>query len=400
MRLVALVTGPAPVVCQRVRSQPILHGAAVALIGFTGAFAIVLAGLRSVGATDAQAASGLLALTVLQGVLAIGLSLRYRMPLLTAWSTPGAALLVAAGTQSGGYPAVVGAFILAGALSVLAGLWPLVTKAIAAIPGPLASGLLAGVLLQVCIAPAQAAVDVPAIALPMIVVWLVATLYSPRWAVPAALAVVVIGVAIDPVSGGAHPGSAPQLDWVTPAFDIGTLIGLGIPLFVVTMVSQNVTGFAVLAARGYQAPLRPVLVSTGAATAVAAPFGTHGLNLAAITADMVAGPEADPDPARRWIASVSAGATYVALGLAAGLATTLLGASPPVLIEAVAGLALLATLTGALKTATENDEQRDAAIITFLVTASGISVAGVSAPFWGLVAGLLFLWLRRRFPAS
>ncbi|HMS73461.1 MAG TPA: benzoate/H(+) symporter BenE family transporter, partial [Baekduia sp.] len=116
--------------------------------------------------------------------------------------------------------------------------------------------------------------------------------------------------------------------------------------------------------------------------------------------DMVAGPEADPDPARRWIASVSAGATYVALGLAAGLATTLLGASPPVLIEAVAGLALLATLTGALKTATENDEQRDAAIITFLVTASGISVAGVSAPFWGLVAGLLFLWLRHRFPAS
>ncbi|HMS73200.1 MAG TPA: benzoate/H(+) symporter BenE family transporter, partial [Baekduia sp.] len=178
------------------RFQPAIHGAAVALIGFTGAFAIVLAGLRSVGATDAQAASGLLALTVLQGVLAIGLSLRYRMPLLTAWSTPGAALLVAAGTQSGGYPAVVGAFILAGALSVLAGLWPLVTKAIAAIPGPLASGLLAGVLLQVCIAPAQAAVDVPAIALPMIAVWLAATLYSPRWAVPAALAVVVIGVAI------------------------------------------------------------------------------------------------------------------------------------------------------------------------------------------------------------
>lgn len=378
------------------RSRPLLHGAVVALIGFASAFAIVLAGLRGVGATDEQATSGLLALTVLAALLSIALSFRYRIPIKIAWSTPGAALLVAAGLQGGGYPAVIGAFIAAGALTVASGLWPAMTRAIAAIPGPVASGLLAGVLLPICLAPAKAAVDVPAIALPMIAVWLAVTIRAPRWAIPAALVVVLVGVSIDPVDSNVAPGLAPSLQWVTPTFDLGTIVGLGVPLFIVTMVSQNVTGVTVLANRGYEAPLRPVLTTTGAATAAFAPFGVHGVNLAAITADMIAGPDSDPDPAQRWQASVGAGLMYIVLGLAAGLATTLLGASPPVLIEAVAGLGMLATLATALRSATEVDEQRDAAIVTFVVTASGINVAGVSAPFWGLVAGLVVLGLRRK----
>jgi benzoate membrane transport protein len=202
-------------------------------------------------------------------------------------------------------------------------------------------------------------------------------------------------VALDPVAGAAPAHLLPQLTWVTPRLDLGTLIGLGLPLFVVTMVSQNVAGLSVLRAHGYHAPLRSVLTTTGAASVLGAPMGAHGINLAAITAALTAGPEADPDPARRWIAGVSAGAVYLVLGLGAGLATALLAASPPVLIEAVAGLALLGTLGAALRAATADDDEREAAMITFVVSASGVTVIGISAPFWGLLAGLAFLGVHR-----
>jgi benzoate membrane transport protein len=376
-------------------SQPVVAGLVVALVGFASSFTIVLAGLKAVGATDAQAASGLLVLSVAMGVVGVALSYVYKMPLSTAWTTPGAALLIAAGPVSGGYPAALGAFMLAGALIVIAGLWGPLTRAITLIPGPLASALMAGVLLPVCLAPVHAVVDVPNLAIPMVVVWLVLGKVARRWAVPGALAAAAIAVAIDPVSGAPAAHLLPQLTWTTPALDLGTLLGLGLPLFVVTMVSQNVAGMAVLAAHGYRAPMKPVLVSTGAATVLGAPLGGHGINLAAITAAMAAGPDADPDPRRRWIAAASAGAFYFIIGPCAGLATALLAASPPVLIEAVAGLALLATLGGALRAATDDDEQREAAIVTFVVTASGVTALGISAPFWGLVAGLGLLGVQR-----
>ncbi|MCW2985478.1 MAG: putative benzoate transporter protein [Conexibacter sp.] len=379
----------------KLASQPVVAGVVAAVVGFAGSFAIVLAGLRAVGATDAQAASGLLVLSLAMGTTGLALSTVYRMPLSIAWSTPGAALLVAAGHVEGGYPAALGAFAFAGALIVLAGLWRPLTKVITMIPGPLASGLLAGVLLQVCVAPAHAVVDVPRLAIPMVVVWLVLWKVARRWAVPGALAAAAIAVAIDPVDNGSTAHLLPQLTWVTPSLHVGTLLGLGLPLFVVTMVSQNVAGMAVLVANGYRPPLRPVLATTGAATIVGAPFGAHGINLAAITAAMAAGPDADPDPARRWLAGASNGAIYFVLGPCAGLATALLAASPPVLIEAVAGLALLATLGTALRAATDDDEQRDAAIVTFVVTASGVTALGISAPFWGLVAGLGLLGVQR-----
>lgn len=369
-------------------AQPIVAGVVTALVGFASSFAIVLAGLHAVGASDAQASSGLLTLSVAMAVVAIVLSSIYKMPLAIAWTTPGAALLVAAGHVSGGYAAALGAVVLAGALIVVAGLWAPLTRLLTLIPGPLASGLLAGVLLPVCTAPVHAMVDVPRLAAPMVVVWLVLWKVARRWAVPGALAAAAIAVALDPVdhAGGAH--LLPQLTWTTPAFDVGTLLGLGLPLFVVTMASQNIAGMAVLAAHGYRAPMRPVLTVTGAATVAGAPLGAHGINLAAITAAMAAGPDAGPDPARRWLAAASAGATYLVLGPCAGLATALLTASPPVLIEGVAGLALLGTLGAALRAATDDDERRDAAIVTFAVTASGVTALGISAPFWGLVAGL------------
>jgi benzoate membrane transport protein len=375
--------------------HPVLAGVVAALVGFAGAFAIVLAGLHAVGATDAQASSGLLVLSVSMGAVGVVLSLRHRIPLTIAWSTPGAALLIAAGHVHGGYPAALGAFVLAGLLIVLSGLWPALTRAILAIPGPLANGLLAGVLLSVCLAPVHAVVDVPRLAVPVVVVWLVLTRVARRWSAIGALAAAAVGVALDPVAGAGPAHVLPQLTWVTPAFDVGTLIGLGLPLFVVTMVSQNVAGVSVLRANGYEAPLRPVLTTTGAASIIGAPMGAHGINLAAITAALTAGPDADPDPARRWIAGVSAGVVYLGLGLGAGLATALLAASPPILIEAVAGLALLGTLGAALRAATADDDQREAAMITFVVSASGVTAIGISAPFWGLLAGLAFLALHR-----
>ncbi|WP_445150809.1 benzoate/H(+) symporter BenE family transporter [Baekduia sp. Peel2402] len=376
-------------------AQPLIAGVVVALVGFASSFAIVLAGLHAVGASDAQASSGLLVLSLAMGVVGTTLSYIYKMPLSMAWTTPGAALLIAAGPVSGGYSAAIGAFAFAGVLIVIAGLWSPLTRLLTLIPGPLASGLLAGVLLQVCVAPAHAVVDVPKLAIPMVVVWLVLWKVARRFAVPGALAAAAIAVAIDPVDHAGATHLLPQLTWTTPSLDLGTLLGLGLPLFVVTMVSQNVAGMAVLAAHGYKAPMRPVLASTGAATVIGAPFGGHGINLAAITAAMAAGPDAGPDPARRWIAAASAGAVYFLIGPCAGLATTLLTASPPVLIEAVAGLALLGTLGSALRAATEDDERREAAIVTFAVTASGVTALGISAPFWGLVAGLVLLAVQR-----
>jgi benzoate membrane transport protein len=379
--------------------QPVLAGLVTAVVGFASTFALVLTGLRAVGADEAQAASGLLVLCVGIGLVAIVLGLRYRMPISIAWSTPGAALLVSAGHVSGGYPAALGAFLVTGALIVLTGLARPLEHWIAAIPTPLASAMLAGVLLPICIAPVRAAVELPLSAAPVIVTWLVLVRLSPRWAVPGALAVTAIVIAIDPAGGfGGADRLAPGITATMPTFDAGTLVGLAIPLFIVTMASQNLPGMAVLASYGYRPPLRPVLVTTGAVTAAGAPLGAHAINLAAITAALAAGPEAGPDRDRRWIASVTAGALYVVLGLCAGIATALATAAPPLLIEGVAGLALLGALAAALSAAMDSAEHRDAAIITFVVTASGISTLGIGAPFWGLVAGLAFLGARRVRP--
>jgi benzoate membrane transport protein len=374
----------------------VLAGIVASLVGFGGSFAIVLAGLHAVGADEAQATSGLLALSLAMGLCGVLMSWRLRLPVSIAWSTPGAALLVAAGPVHGGYPAALGAFALAGALVVLAGVWRPLARVIEAVPHPLANGLLAGVLLSVCVAPVHAVVDETTLAVPVVVTWLVLMVVARRWAVPGALVAAAIGVALDPLPGAGPVHLAPQLTLVVPHLDLGTLLGLGLPLFVVTMVSQNVAGLSVLQTYGYRPPVRPLMTATGAASVAVATLGGHGVNLAALTAALCAGPDADANPDRRWIAAAAGGALYLLLGFAAGLATALLAASPPVLIEAVAGLALLGTLAAALRAATADDEQREAAVITFAISASGVTVAGISGPFWGLLAGWLYLAAQRR----
>jgi benzoate membrane transport protein len=380
----------------RADAQPVLAGVVAALVGFAGSFTIVLAGLHAAGANRAQASSGLLVLSVAMGLTGIVLCWRSRMPLSIAWSTPGAALLIGAGPLHGGYPAALGAFMVAGGLTVAAGLSAPFERAIAAIPAPLASALLAGVLLPVCLAPARAAVALPGLTAPVIVTWLVLTRVARRLAVPGALVAAGVALAVDGrLSGGTFSHALPSLTATLPHLDVGTIAGVGVPLFLVTMASQNLAGMSVLAMHGYRPRLRPVLTTTGAVSAVIAPLGGHGINLAAITAALMAGPDAGPRHERRWIAGAAGGASYVLLGLAAGLATAFIATSPPLLIEAVAGLALLGALGGALTAATADPTHRDAALVTFVVTASQITAVGLSAPFWGLICGLVFLGLQR-----
>jgi benzoate membrane transport protein len=377
---------------------PVLAGLVTALVGFCGAFPIVLAGLRASGANADQAASGLLAVSVGAGVVAVALSRWIRMPLAMAWSTPGAALLVSTGAPDGGFRAAVGAFGVCGGLIVLTGLWRALGRLIAAIPPALASAMLAGVLLPICVAPARAVIEIPWVAAPVVIVWALLTRVSRPWAAPGAIAAAVIAVAIDGPGDLSGVSVLPALEPVSPILEPAAIVSIALPLFIVTMASQNIAGMGVLASFGYRPRLAPILTATGAASLAAAPFGGHAVNLASISAALAANPDAHPDPDRRWIAAATAGAALIVLGLCAGLATALVAASPAILVEAVAGLALLGALAGALAAALADPDRRDAAVVTFAVSASGITAASISASFWGLVAGLAFLALSRLRP--
>jgi benzoate membrane transport protein len=252
--------------------RPVLAGVVTALVGFGGAFTVVLAGLRAVGADEQQAASGLLVLCVASGMVAVAVGLRTRMPVGIAWSTPGAALLIAAGRPPGGFAAAVGAFLLCGVLIVLSGLVRPLGRLIEVIPPPIAGAMLAGVLLPLCVAPMKAVAEVPALAVPVVVVWAVVGRFARPWSVPAALVAAVVGIVVtEPGLGGAE--LVPALVWTAPRFEPATLIGVGLPLFLVTMASQNVPGMAVLATYGYRPRLGPILLATGLGTLGAAPFG-------------------------------------------------------------------------------------------------------------------------------
>ncbi|WP_328422470.1 benzoate/H(+) symporter BenE family transporter [Micromonospora sp. NBC_00389] len=383
------------------RVQPVLAGAVTALVGFASSFTVVLAGLRAAGASDAQAASGLLALCVACGLAAAWLGWRHRVPMSVAWSTPGAALLVATGPPPGGWPVAVGAFLVSGLLIVAAGLFPPLGRAVAAIPKPVAGAMLAGVLLPLCTAPVRALVELPMVAGPVVVGWLLLHRFARRWAVPGALLVAVAAIALTaPPAGLTGAALTPSVTLTAPAWNASALVGLALPLFLVTMAAQNVPGMAVLVGYGYRPPFGAALRATGLASLLAAPAGGHAVNLAAITAALAAGPDAHPDPERRWVASVTAGVGLALLGLGAGVATALVAVAPPILIEAVAGLALLGALATALASAVADPDAREAAVVTFVVTASGVTLIGVGGAFWGLVAGCVMLLLFRRRPPA
>lgn len=387
--------------------QPIGAGLVGAITGFSSSFAIVVAGLQVVGASPTETASALLVLTVLQGVLGIVYGLWFRMPLSFAWSTPGAAVLVAAHATTGDFRAAVGAFVLCGVLLLVTGLWPALARAVTRIPKPIASAMLAGILFPICLAPVLAAVELPALGLPIVITWLVFARLASRWAVPAAVAALVIVVMVSGEGAALEPSALVPVIAVTwPVFDPIVLVSLGLPLYVVTMAGQNVPGFEVLRTFGYpHPPARAILTGAGLATLIGSIFGAFAFNLAAITAAMMAGPDAHPDRDRRWVASVTGGIAYVVMGLGAGAATALAAVTPPLLITAVAGLALFGAFATATAGALEEPATRVVAVITFLVVASQLAVAGIGSAFWGLVVGgVVMLWLsawpRRRTPQS
>jgi len=374
----------------------ITAGLLAAFVGFASSFAVIIAGLGAVGASQAQAASGLMALSIAMGLGGILLSLRTRQPISVAWSTPGAALLVTAAVPEGGFAAAVGAFLVCGIAIVIAGLWKPLGRAVAAIPPALANAMLAGVLLGLCLAPVQAVAEFPALGLAIVVTWAVVARFKRLLAVPAAVLVAAVLIAAtSDLAPGAMASIAPEPVFVMPVFDTAAMIGIALPLFIVTMASQNIPGIAVLNANGYRPAPGPLFTTTGVFSLLAAPLGGHAVNLAAITAALCAGPEAHPDPAKRYGAAVVAGCGYIGFGLLAGLATAFIAASPPVLIEAVAGLALLGAFGASVAAAVSEARDREAAVVTFVVTASGLGFLGISGAFWGLLAGGAVMALTR-----
>ncbi len=373
--------------------QAISAGLLAGFVGFASSFAVVLQGLVAVGASPAQAASGLMALSVAMGLAGILLSLRLRLPVSVAWSTPGAALLAGTAMPAGGFAEAVGAFLVCGLLLTLAGLWKPLGRAVAAIPAPLANAMLAGLLFTLCLAPVRAVAEQPAAGLAIVLAWAVVARINRLLAVPAAVAVAIGVIA----AGAPLPAVSwqPQLELVVPSFSLAALTGMALPLFIVTMASQNIPGLAVLAVNGYRPEPGPLFATTGLFSVISAPFGALAVNLAAITAALCAGETAGPDPARRWVAAVVAGATYIVFGLLAGVVTAFVAAAPPVLIQAVAGLALLGPLGGAMMGAVHAPQGREAALVCFVVTASGVAFLGIGGAFWGLLAGGAMMLLAR-----
>lgn len=385
--------------------QALFMGVLTAFVGFASSFAVVLQGLQAVGATDGQAASGLMALSISMGICGIVLSAVTRLPVSIAWSTPGAALLASTGAIEGGFNAAVGAFLICAVLIVVAGLFKPLGRAVAAIPAPLANAMLAGVLLGLCFAPVKAIAFNPLLGLPIILAWIVVGAFRRLWAVPAALGafalVLTFGIDI-PHEALASIGQflVPTIEIVRPVFNLAGLVSVALPLFIVTMASQNIPGIAVLKVNLYDPKPGPLFAVTGFFSVLCAPFGGHAVNLAAITAAMCAGQDAHADPKRRYWAALISGAGYVVFGLLAGAVTAFVALAPPILIQAVAGLALVGAFSGSAMAAFQAPESREAAAITFLVTASGGSFAGISGAFWGLVAGGLMLALSRFVQAA
>ncbi|KAF1709026.1 benzoate/H(+) symporter BenE family transporter [Pseudoxanthomonas sacheonensis] len=371
-------------------------GFVTVLVGFTASAVIVFQAAQALGASEAEIASWMWALGLGMGLTCIGLSLRYRMPVVTAWSTPGAAMLIAS-TAGLPYPEVIGAFVLSALLMAIAGFSGVFERSLNRIPASLASGMLAGVLLRFGLDVFVSMQTQLGMALTMFVTYLCGRRLFPRYAVIVTLS---MGIAIAGATGLLHAGGV-RLEFARPVFTLPSLslasvFGIALPLFIVTMTSQNVPGVAVIRASGYEVPISPVIGWTGVANVLLAPFGAFALNLAAITAAICMGREAHQDPERRYVAAVFAGLFYVLVGLFGATVAAVFAAFPKELVMAIAGLALFGTIGNSLAAAMREESDREPALIAFLVTASGISLGGIGSAFWGLVAGAVTLLVWRR----
>jgi len=369
--------------------------AVATLIGFGGTVALVVQAGQALGADAGQIGSMVTALCLGIGVPGALLSWRLRIPVVLAWSTPGAALL-AASTLGLSWPTAIGAFVFAAALMILTGLIPILGRLAARIPAAIASAMLAGVLLPFVLRLFKVVPDEAVLVVGLVTLFLVSRRLWPTWALPAVLAAAFAVLAIrGQLSLPTGTSLFGHLEPVAPVFDWKAAVSLGFPLFLVTLAAQNLPGLVVLQSAGYPPPANRLILSTGVASLLIAPFGGHGVNLAAITAAICTGTDAHPDPARRWVVGVIYGGFYLAVALFAAPLAGLFIAMPPVVLAAVTGLALIAPLTGALQGMMAETASREAAVLTFAATASGLALFGVGSAFWGLVVGFAALAARR-----
>ena len=372
-------------------------GFVAVLVGFTSSVAIVFQAAQAFQATPAQITSWMWALGLGMGLCSLVPSLLLRKPVMVAWSTPGAAVLASAGL-SGGFSMAeaVGAFMVCAVLITLAGVTRWFERVMNRIPTEIAAALLAGVLARFGMQAFAAAETALPLVLLMLGAYLVARRWIPRYAVVITLALAIAFVALrGEMSWSAIRFELAMPVFTAPQFTLSAAISLALPLFVVTMASQNLPGVAVIRATGYDLPVSRLITMTGLATLVLAPFGGYALNFSAITAAICMGPEAHPDRDKRYTAAVSCGLLYVVIGIFGAVVTGLLTAFPKELVVAIAGLALLGTIGNGLAAALRDEPHREAALITFLVTLSGVVVAGVGSAFWGVVAGSLALFVQQ-----
>ncbi|MEX1235333.1 MAG: benzoate/H(+) symporter BenE family transporter [Roseovarius sp.] len=371
------------------RMSVIISALVAVLVGFGGSVAIILSAADALGASEGQKATWITVLCLSMMATTAILSIRHRLPIVTAWSTPGAAVL--AGVTATSMEVAAGAFILAAFMLIATGLIPALERAVARIPGEVASAMLAGVLFSFV---AQAALSIPGsewLVLPLLALFFVVRAFSPIWAV---LAVLAVGVPLAMFLGMAEPvwqGGLPPMQLIVPRIEAGAVLGVAIPLYIVTMASQNLPGFAVLRASGYPVPGRSILTVTGLASLFSAAWGAHSTNLAAITASICTGPDAHPDPDKRWLCGPIYALGYAAIAVVAMPLVLLFASFPPALIAVVAGVALLGPFTMSLSGALATGQNAVPAAVTFVVAASGLSLMGIGAAFWGLVAGLVLV---------
>ncbi|KHL67871.1 MULTISPECIES: benzoate/H(+) symporter BenE family transporter [Pseudomonas] len=369
----------------------VVAGFIAMLTGYTSSLVLMFQAGQNAGLSAGQISSWIWALSIGMALCCIGLSLRYRAPVMIAWSTPGAALLISS-LPGVPYGEAIGAYILASALIVLIGLTGSFDRLMRRIPASLAAALLAGVLFRIGLEICVAAEQQPALVLAMLLAYLFGKRWLPRYAVLAALLVgsgLAGALGLLDFSGFELRLAVPE--WTPPQFSLGAAISIGIPLFIVAMASQNLPGMAVLRANGYDVPASPLLTVSGLASVLLAPFGSHGIHLAAISAAICAGPEAHENPARRYTAAVWCGIFYGIAGVFGATLAALFAALPAALILSIAALALFASIIGGLTQAMSEPSEREAALVTFLVTASGMTLFSVGSAFWGIVAGLLTL---------
>ena len=367
----------------------VVAGFVAMLTGYTSSLVLMFQAGQAAGLSNAQISSWIWALSIGMALTTIGLTLRYRTPIVIAWSTPGAALLISS-LPGVPYSEAIGAFIVCAALITLCGVTGSFDRLMRQVPGSLAAALLAGVLFRICIEICRAAEQQTLLVAAMFLSYLLAKRLSPRYAVFVAL---LVGVALAGALGLLN-FSHFQLElakpvWTTPSFSLAATISIGIPLFIVAMASQNMPGLAVLRADGYQVPASPLISSTGIASLLLAPFGSHGINLAAISAAICTGPEAHENPHKRYTAALWCGVFYGVAGIFGATLAALFAALPKALVLSIAALALLGSITNGLSNAMAEARQREAAMVTFLVTASGLTLFSVGSAFWGLVAGLV-----------